>query len=151
NIMLTSEGDIKLSDLGLAKINEPRMELHLTGVNMVLGSIPYMSPEQARDFSNADFRSDVYSIGASLYHMLTGDFPYKADNPLALMMKAINDPVPDPRKIVPEIDKELADACMKMMAKRPEDRYQTPDELIAELTRLSDKLSKKGNEEKNEI
>jgi len=141
NIMLTSEGDIKLSDLGLAKINEPRMELHLTGVNMVMGSIPYMSPEQAKDFASADFRSDVYSIGASFYHMLSGDFPYKADNPLALMMKAINDPIPNPKALSPDIDDEVAAACMKMMSKLPQDRFQTSEELIAELSRLSSKIS----------
>ncbi len=139
NIMLTSEGDIKLCDLGLAKINDPRSELHLTGVNMVLGSVPYMSTEQAKDFTKADFRSDIYSIGASFFHMLTGHFPYRADNPISLIMKAMNDPIPNPKEQCSDIDDEVAAVCIKMMAKNPDDRFQTPEELAEELERLSKK------------
>jgi hypothetical protein len=148
NIMLTDGGDIKLCDLGLAKMVGPT-DLGITVTNLMMGSVPYMSPEQARDFTKADFRSDVYSLGATLFHMLTGSFPYNANNPLAMIMKAMNDPTPNPCDLTEGVDPDLASLCMKMMAKKPEERYQTPDELLKALYEVSKKME--DNEGKNNV
>jgi hypothetical protein len=151
NIMLTDGGDIKLCDLGLAKMVGPK-DLGITTTNLVMGSVPYMSPEQARDFTKADFRSDVYSLGATLFHILTGSFPYNAGNPLAIIMKATNDPTPNPCDLVEGIDPDLASLCMKMMDKKPEERYQTPDELLKALYEVSEKMEvHQDNERKNNV
>lgn len=142
NIMLNSEGVVKLSDLGLGKDIKHKIEKSITAENTALGSPAYISPEQAKDFKNADIRSDIYSLGATLFHIITGEPPFLGDTPVNVVLKVIGDNVPDPRDIKPEISEAMAVLCMKMMDKKPENRFQTPMDLIEELNSIKDKINK---------
>ncbi len=136
NMMITDEGVIKVADLGIAKQIEKSDDRHLTLPNTIIGSPVYMSPEQISDFCRVDTRSDIYSLGVSLFHMLTGKPPYLGETHIATLTKVINDPVPDPRTLNPALSAGVAEACMTMMAKDPHDRYQTPTEVLVALFRL---------------
>jgi len=136
NMMITEDGIIKVSDLGIAKRIEKSDDQHLTLPNTIIGSPVYMSPEQISDFHRVDSRSDLYSLGVSLFHMLTGQPPFLGPSHIATLTKVINDPVPDPRSLNPELSAEVARVCMTMMAKDPEQRYQTPTEALVALRRL---------------
>jgi serine/threonine-protein kinase len=134
NIMVTKEGTAKLTDLGLARTVRQESTLTITGV--VMGSPAYISPEQATGEKNLDTRSDIYALGASLYHMLTGDVPYPGDSPLQVMLKHMNAPIPDVRAKDPKLSPATQWLITKMMAKRPEGRFQTPKELEAAVVKV---------------
>lgn len=142
NIMLTSEGVVKLADLGLGKEIEHKIEKNITSGETALGSPAYISPEQAKDFKNADIRSDIYSLGATLFHILTAEPPFIGDSALNVVLKVLNDPVPDPRTINPSISEAMATLCMRMMSKDPALRPQTPAQLISEIEAIRDKINK---------
>jgi serine/threonine protein kinase len=125
--MVTRDGVAKLTDLGLARTVKQQSTLTITGV--VMGSPAYISPEQATGEKNLDTRSDIYALGASLYHMITGEVPYDGDSPLQVMLKHMNDPLPDVRKKEPSASEPTRRLIFKMMAKRPEGRFQTAREL----------------------
>ncbi|MFZ0545367.1 MAG: serine/threonine-protein kinase [Candidatus Promineifilaceae bacterium] len=129
NIFLDSEGNALLGDFGIAHITEGTQEL--TG-NAVIGTPSYMSPEQGRG-RGVDGRSDIYSLGIILFELFTGQVPYKADNPMGIVVKHITEPMPDPRTIKAEIPAEVAAVIMKATAKDPDDRYNTPLALASEL------------------
>ncbi len=133
NIMLSSDGVVKLADLGLGKEISHGVEKNITADDTALGSPAYISPEQAKDFKNADIRSDIYSLGATLYHILTAEPPFIGDTVVNVVLKVLNDPVPNPRTVSASISEEMAMLCMKMMDKNPSMRFQTPQELIVEL------------------
>lgn len=130
NILLDNSGTAKLSDLGLAFQNEDMVKAK-TGAT--LGTPHYISPEQASGEKNVDTRSDIYSLGATLYHMVTGNTPFEAESAAVLMTKHINEEPEDPKSINPLLSKEIGILISKMMTKRREDRYQTPDELLADI------------------
>jgi hypothetical protein len=142
NIMVTRDGVAKLTDLGLARTVKQSSTLTITGV--VMGSPAYISPEQATGEKNLDTRSDIYALGASLYHMLTGEVPYEGDSPLQVMLKHMNDPLPDARKKEPSVSEGTRRLIFKMMAKRPEGRFQTPRELFDAIVQLERHLAGQG-------
>jgi Flp pilus assembly secretin CpaC/tetratricopeptide (TPR) repeat protein len=147
NLMLTPSGQVKVLDFGLARFAaEPGSEMnegeaspkpHLTGAGAVMGSADYIAPEQARDGHAADCRSDIYSLGCTLYHLLANQPPFpEGTAPEKLHRHGTQ----DPRGLTtlrPEVPNELAKVVAKMMAKRPEDRYQSAAEVAAALTRFS--------------
>ena len=135
NIMLTEDGQTKLADLGLAK-DVAQQSLGATMTGAVMGTPAYMSPEQAQDPRNADARVDIYSLGATLYNMLVGEPPFAGDTAYQVIYNLVHEPLPDPRTRRPDISAALAAVCMKMMAKRKEDRYQTARELLRDLRDL---------------
>ncbi len=139
NIMVTRDGVAKLTDLGLARTVKQQSTLTITGV--VMGSPAYISPEQATGEKNLDTRSDIYALGATLYHMLTGEVPYDGDSPLQVMLKHMNDPLPDVRKKEPSVSEGTRRLIFKMMAKRPEGRFQTPRELHDALVQVERHLA----------
>ncbi len=139
NIMLTRDRVSKLTDLGLAKKTEQDNTLTMTGV--VMGSPAYISPEQATGQRELDCRSDIYSLGASIYHMLTGNVPYDGETPLQVMLKHMNDPIPDPRDVIPAISSHTVELVNKMLAKKPEQRHQDHGEVAAHIAQIEAILS----------
>ncbi len=130
NLLLDGQGRLKLVDFGLARTVDSESRLTVTGA--VIGTPYYLSPEQGLG-KPVDMRSDIYSLGATFYHLLCGSVPFEAESPVAIIMRHVNQP-PDPltkrSKHVPE---PLARIVMRCMAKDPVRRYQDYDELIADL------------------
>jgi serine/threonine protein kinase len=127
NLLLTTEGVIKVVDLGLAKWAGEEQSM-LTQTGDILGSPIYISPERLRDPHTNDPRSDIYSLGSTFYHLVTGKIPYEGSAPV-IMARHLTDPVPDPREENPSLDDGLALIIMKMMAKDVRERFQTMDEV----------------------
>ena len=133
NIMFTRVGEVKLADLGIAKKGDAGIEL--TKTNMMIGTPAYLPPEQARNAKSVDGRADIYSLGATFYEMLTGEQPYPGENTIEVLHKLFSDPVPDPRKVNPEVSAASAAIVMKMMAKNPKDRFRNAGELLDMMSR----------------
>ena len=133
NVMITKDGHVILTDFGIAKIMSVT---GLTASGAMVGTPSYMSPEQGMG-ETGDERSDIYSLGVMLYQLAVGRLPYDADTPLAVVLKHINDPLPLPRKIKPDLTEDIERAILKALAKSPDDRYQTVAEIMADLKRAT--------------
>ncbi|KAF0242145.1 MAG: serine/threonine protein [Planctomycetota bacterium] len=131
NIMTTGEGVAKLCDLGLAK--QDTGDVGLTQAGLSVGTPNYISPEQARGEEDVDTRSDVYSLGASLYHLLTGKVPYEGTVPSVVMTKHITEELVPPSKHRQDLSAEANAIVVKAMQKMREDRYQDPALMAADL------------------
>src|SRR6266436_1403510 len=132
NLMLAEDGVVKITDFGLAKA--ARAETQLTATGEVLGSPGYISPEQASG-AVLDARSDIYSLGATFYHLVTGRLPFEAPTPVAMIVKHMSEPLRSPRAVNPAVPYPIASIVQKMMAKRAGERFQDYDALIRELER----------------
>lgn len=113
NIMVSVQGEVKLADLGLVKDVDAEMNLTRTGRG--LGTPHFMAPEQFRNAKNADVRCDIYSLGATLYMMVTGELPFKQCGPLDAWMKKTKNDIPPPRKFVPELSPNVEAAIQRAM------------------------------------
>jgi eukaryotic-like serine/threonine-protein kinase len=129
NVILTDEGRPKVTDFGIARSSDVE-SVTLTGT--VMGTSEYIAPEQARGES-VDVRSDVYSLGVILYELATGEVPYPGENPVSVAMRHLHEPVPSARAVNREIPARLDSTIRRAMAKDPEERFGSMDELIAEL------------------
>jgi serine/threonine-protein kinase len=129
NIMVTSEGRVKLTDLGLARVRDTA-DCSLTQDGRSVGTPYYMSPEQAVEDRPVDARCDIYALGCTLFYMLTGRPPYDAPAPSGILAKHVSAPIPDARTIVRSISEPAARLVMHMMAKRPEQRPQTSRDVV---------------------
>ncbi len=128
---------VKLTDLGLSREVQAE-EFRVTRAGTTVGTVDYISPEQARDSGTADIRSDLYSLGCTWHHLLTGKAPF-ADGGLAERLhKHLNVDPPDPRTANPRVSRATAAVLRRLLAKRPTDRYQTPAELLKDLADLAD-------------
>jgi serine/threonine protein kinase len=134
NIMMVSNGVAKLCDLGLVKDLAGSGESTDSGAAM--GTPNYISPEQARGDADIDVRADIYSLGATFYHMVTGSTPFVATNPAVVMVAHINDVPLSPIERCPDLHPETSRIVTKMMRKNRNDRYQTPAQLTADLEHL---------------
>lgn len=133
NILVRSDGSAALTDMGLARAMGESAESHITRAGFTVGTVDYMAPEQARSSRAADARSDLYSLGCTWYHMLTGRVPYP-DGDLTNKLRAhATGPPPDPRDVVPEIPDGIVAVVQRLMAQNPDDRYQTSLELLEDL------------------
>ena len=131
NILVTTAGVAKLTDLGLSK--QLSSDCSLTREGKTLGTPFYVSPELARGVTNVDARSDIYSLGATLYHMLAGEVPFTGDNPVTVMARHIADePVPLKRR-APQVSTAVARLVRRMLEKSPDLRYQTATELMEDV------------------
>ena len=134
NIMLLRNGNIKITDFGIAKIqnSEP-----LTMTDKAIGTVHYISPEQASGTSQITNMSDIYSVGILMYEMTTGKLPFNGNTPIQIAMMQVNDTPQNPRALNPEIPKGLSQIILKAMSKSPERRYQSAGEMIQQLGMLS--------------
>ncbi len=125
-----------LGDLMLAKALEGSLAKQVTSPGRLLGELPYIPPERTRDGQIVDSRSDIYGLGATIYALIAGRPPFESDSTSELI-KLIrdSDPVP-PRKYQLSINEHFEALVLKMLAKRPSDRFETPTELLAELERI---------------
>lgn len=137
NIIITPTGRAKLVDLGLARHSNPDLSRDLTTVGTALGTFDYIAPEQALDARNVDVRSDIYSLGCTLYHMLTGSPPYPTGTMFEKVMNHHRPVPPNPAEKNRKVSPHLARIVQKMMAANPDDRYATPDALIEDLTQVA--------------
>jgi serine/threonine-protein kinase len=129
---------IKILDMGLARLQSSETEAeNITEFQATLGTPDFISPEQARDARSADIRADLYSLGCTFYFLLTGKVPFPSAAPMEKLLKHWMEQPTAIEELRPEVSSEVADIVRKLMAKRPEDRYQTPIELIAALSNLS--------------
>jgi len=141
NILVTREGQAKLIDMGLARLQRLDEEAaDLTASGVTLGTFDYISPEQARDPRNADVRSDVYSLGCTLFFMLTGQPPFPAGTVLQKLLQHQGDEPPELRQLRPELPEEVSHVVRKMMAKDPRHRYQDPRKLMVALAALAEQV-----------
>jgi serine/threonine protein kinase len=127
---------VKILDFGLAKAvrEQDGLEPHLTETGTTFGTPHFMAPEQINDSAKADLRSDIYSLGCTLYFLLTGAPPFPGKNAYAVMKAHEEKEAPSPHTLRPEVPPELAAVVQKMMAKGPEERFQTPREVLDALT-----------------
>src|SRR5215210_828192 len=133
NVLLTATGGAKVADFGIARAGS---SVTISRTGSVMGTAGYMSPEQALG-KPATPKSDLYSLGVVLYEALTGELPYTADNPIAVSMKHVNEPLRPPREINPRIPEGMNALVTKLLAKDPEDRYANADALADDLWRIS--------------
>jgi eukaryotic-like serine/threonine-protein kinase len=133
NILLTKSGVAKLADLGLAKRTDEAS--HLTANRQGFGTPYYMPYEQAIQARTVDGRSDIYALGATLYHLVTGEVPFSGANQIEIMDKKSQGLFPPASSVNPRVPAALDAILNRMLARNPQDRFQTASELIVELTR----------------
>ena len=129
NLLLSEQGVIKILDMGMARLAGGEEDSSEQRENKVLGTIDYMSPEQAMDGPNFDHRADIYSLGCTLYFLLTGRPPFDSGTLAQRIIKHQTQDPPDIYEVRPDAPRDLVDICLKMMAKDPADRYQTAEEV----------------------
>ena len=140
NVLITPEKQAKLVDMGLARVHHAdNSKTDLTASGVTLGTFDYISPEQARDPREADVRSDLYSLGCTFHFMLTGRPPFPEGTMLQKLLQHQGDEPPEIRQFRPNLPDEVDHIIKKLLAKKPQDRYQTPSELIGELLSLAQK------------
>ena len=137
NILVTEQGMAKVLDMGLARFErdeqQERDAAQLTGEGVVMGTVDYIAPEQARDTHRADTRSDIYSLGCTLYHMLAGRVPFPEGGVAEKLLHHLTQAPTELAELAPDVPEGLSGVVQRMMAKRPEDRYQTPGEVAGAL------------------
>ncbi|MFH1476805.1 MAG: serine/threonine-protein kinase, partial [Verrucomicrobiota bacterium] len=138
NIMVDGDGSIKVADLGLAHTvktmaNQPGADANEV---IITGTPNYMAPEQVRGSDPIDCRTDIYALGASLYHMVTGQLPFGDSPPDIVLERQLQDVFEYPQKVNPALSVSVTQLILKMTAKEPAVRFQTWDEVLAEVVRL---------------
>src|SRR6184192_521895 len=131
NVVVDADGRLKVTDFGIARSGASQM----TEAGSIIGTAQYLSPEQARG-APVDQRSDIYSIGIVLYEMLTGGVPFTGDTPVEIAMKHLSAVPEPPSKKRAEVPRGLDLAVVRALAKDPEDRFQSAEEMDAELARI---------------
>jgi beta-lactam-binding protein with PASTA domain/predicted Ser/Thr protein kinase len=132
NVMADADGRLKVTDFGIARAGVSQM----TEAGSIIGTAQYLSPEQARGAA-VDQRSDLYSVGIVLYEMLTGKTPFTGETPVEIAMKHLSDPPRPPSLARPDISPDLDMVVLRALAKSPDDRFQTAEEMDTELERVS--------------
>jgi len=149
NVLLNEDGTVKVMDFGLAKVIQEGGTQN-TVTHAAAGTLYYMSPEQVKGLKNVDKRSDIYSIGMTLYEMLAGRTPFeKGESEFVIQKQIVEGKIPPPTKYNPLIPKELVKVIMKAMDKEPEKRFQGTGEMFSALTGI--KLDAADEEEKTRI
>ena len=134
NVLINNAGQVKVADFGIARAIGTSEDLTQTG--SVMGTATYFSPEQAQGYG-VDPRSDVYSLGVVLYEMATGRAPFSGDSPVSIAYKHVKEAVPAPRTVNPAVPAAFEAIVLKCLEKQPENRYQTAEDLRADLIRFA--------------
>ncbi len=132
NLLLGRDGHVKVADLGLAMVKSEKQKKKAAEKgreSLPTGTAGYIAPEQAMNQQMCDFRSDIYSLGCTLYQALTGRMPFEGRSSMEVIMKHLEQAPPDPKQLAPELTDECAAVVLKMLAKKPEDRYASYDDL----------------------
>ncbi len=145
NLLIDDSGVVKVTDLGLARLNHGAegadVAADVTMAGGVLGTADYMPPEQAIDSTTIDHRADIYSLGCTLHYLLTGKPPFSGPTIMSLLLKHREAEIPSLRDVRPELPQQLDALFRRMMAKRPEHRLQHMSEVVAELEVISRTVS----------
>jgi eukaryotic-like serine/threonine-protein kinase len=134
NILVNSKGENKLTDLGLASASQGDQRVTMAGY--AVGTPYYISPEQARGDLDVDIRADVYGLGATIYHLATGQLPFPGNNPVIIMTQHLQEMPPAPNLRNPSVSPQLSALILKMMAKDPKQRHATPADLRDDVLRV---------------
>jgi serine/threonine protein kinase len=137
NLMLTPQGTVKILDLGLALFHFDQPSGEVTHTGQAMGTVDYMAPEQASDSHAVDIRADIYSLGCTLYKLLTGRAPFEGGDykgTFEKMTAHVHQPVPPIADLLPQIPKELAAVIQRMLAKEPANRFAQPADVVEALT-----------------
>jgi serine/threonine-protein kinase len=144
NILLTRKVEVKVADFGLSRFFAPEgPALHLTQSGVTVGTPLYMSPEQVQGQA-VDHRSDIYSFGVTCYHLLAGEPPFQGKTAFDVALKHVQEEPPPLSAYRPDLPPELCAMVHKMMAKRPEQRYQSVREILRDLNRIREQVSQTG-------
>lgn len=134
NIMLTAEGQVKVTDFGLGRLLEGGQKL--TQANMIMGTAHYMSPEAAQGME-VDHRTDVYALGVTFFQLVTGKLPFDGPSAMSILQKHVTQTAPDVRSLRQDVDPATSAVIERMLAKKPEERYQDYAQLQADLGALA--------------
>nr|BBH94747.1 hypothetical protein KTA_29460 [Thermogemmatispora argillosa] len=148
NILINTKDVVKITDFGLARSSET---VTLTRSNMFMGTPYYIAPEQAESGRSADTRSDLYSVATVLFEMLTGHPPFEGETAVDIVIKHMNEKVPSICRQRPGLPPEMDQFFQKAMAKSPADRFQTPQEFLAALEQLQQRVHEVGADERAEL
>ncbi len=140
NILFSARGEAMLADLGLAKTSRDTSDMGMTQTGMACGTPLYFSPEQAKGVRKLDIRSDIYSLGITLYHLINGSPPFTGDSPFVVFQKHVNEPLPPFTKVDPPVPDSVFKLLKKMTAKNRDDRYANSEELLRALENLQKEL-----------
>jgi serine/threonine protein kinase len=142
NLLLDDEGTIKVLDMGLARLgNSGETSLQLTTTGQVMGTVDYMSPEQAEDTREADHRSDIYSLGCTLYRLIVGTGPFTRDTVVKTILAHRESEIPSLEPLEDPSVAQLNPIFQRMVAKKPEERYQSISELLQDLRSASGEVT----------
>lgn len=133
NLLIAKNGLVKLADMGLARSVDESLETNITRAGTTVGTVDYMSPEQAKNSKSADIRSDLYSLGATWFHLLTGHPPFPEGSMLNKLNAHSGAPRPDVRDENDSVSENISVMIKRLLAVKPEDRYQTPADLLEDL------------------
>src|SRR5262249_41146387 len=134
NLLLDSEGTVKILDMGLARIESPgEAQAELTGTGAVMGTADYMSPEQAFNTKHADARADIYSLGCSLFYLISGKALYSGETVIEKILAHREKPIPNLHDVDATLPDEIQAAFAKMVSKDVGDRYQTMSDVVRDL------------------
>jgi eukaryotic-like serine/threonine-protein kinase len=148
NILFNKRGDAMLADLGLAKNFLDSQDSGITQTGIACGTPLYFSPEQAKGSPNMDIRSDVYSLGITLFHLLEGSPPFTGESAYVIFQKHVHDPLPPFKPAEPPVPDAVYKVIQKMSAKDPKERYANAHELLDTLEKLRDDMLRSGKPKK---